>query len=158
MVRLNPKRMDLLEEYRRMIEAYNAGSRNVEAFFAALVDLAQRMDEEAQRAVAENLTEEELTVFDYLTRPGPELSEAEKEAVKQVARQLLDKLKEEYLVLDWRKRQQSRAAVRLLIADMVWQLPGVYSDDTCERKSEELYQHIYDNYRGAGESIYATTG
>jgi type I restriction enzyme R subunit len=154
MVRLNPKRLDLLEEYRQMIEAYNAGSRNVEEFFEELIDLAQRLDEEAQRSVAENLSEEELTVFDYLTRPGPDLNEEEKEAVKEVARQLLDKLKEEYLVLDWRKRQKSRAAVRVLIADMIWQLPGVYSDETCEQKSEEIYHHVYDNYRGAEENIY----
>jgi type I restriction enzyme R subunit len=154
MVRLYPKRLDLLEEYRQMIEAYNAGSRNVEEFFEELIDLAQRLDEEAQRSVAENLSEEELTVFDYLTRPGPDLNEEEKEAVKEVARQLLDKLKEEYLVLDWRKRQKSRAAVRVLIADMIWQLPGVYSDETCEQKSEEIYHHVYDNYRGAEENIY----
>ena len=155
MVRLNPRRMDLLEDYRRMIEAYNAGSRNVEEFFDELIELAQRLDEEAQRSVAENLSEEELTVFDYLTRPGPDLNEEEKEAVKQIARELLDKLKEECLVLDWRKRQQSRAAVRLLIADMVWQLPDIYSDEACERKSTELYQHMYDNYRGAEENLYA---
>jgi type I restriction enzyme R subunit len=155
MVRLNPKRLDLLEEYRQMIEAYNAGSRNVEEFFDELIDLAQRLDEEAQRSVAENMTEEELTVFDYLTRPGPDLNEEEKEEVKQIARQLLEKLKEKHLVLDWRKRQQSRAAVRVLITDMVWQLPGVYSEEMCEQKSTELYQHVYDNYRGAEENIYA---
>jgi len=155
MVRLNPKRMDFLEEYRRMIEAYNAGSRNVEAFFGELLDLAQRLDEEEQRAVSENLTEEELTVFDYLTRPGPDLSQEEKQQVKRIARELLDKLKTERLVLDWRKRQQSRAAVRVLITDMIWQLPDVYSDEMCERKSEDIYQHVYDKYRGAEENIYA---
>jgi type I restriction enzyme R subunit len=101
------------------------------------------------------MTEEELTVFDYLTRPGPDLNEEEKEEVKQIARQLLEKLKEKHLVLDWRKRQQSRAAVRVLITDMVWQLPGVYSEEMCEQKSTELYQHVYDNYRGAEENIYA---
>jgi type I restriction enzyme, R subunit len=138
-----------------MIEAYNAGSRNVEEFFEELIELAQRLDEEAQRSVAENLSEEELTVFDYLTRPGPDLNAEEKEAVKQIARELLDKLKEECLVLDWRKRQQSRAAVRLLIADMVWRLPEVYNEEMCEQKSTELYQHVYDNYRGAEENLYA---
>ncbi|MFW6116459.1 MAG: type I restriction enzyme endonuclease domain-containing protein, partial [bacterium] len=156
MVRLNPKRMDLLEQYRRMIEAYNAGSRNVEEFFEELIELAQRLDAEEQRGVAENLTEEELVVFDYLTRPGPELSEQEKEEVKRIARELLEKLKQERLVLDWRKRQQSRAAVRLLIADMVWQLPDAYDEEVCEQKSREIYQHVYDNYRGADESIYTT--
>lgn len=77
------------------------------------------------------------------------------ESKAMLARELLDKLKKERLVLDWRKRQQSRAAVRVLITDMIWQLPDVYSDEMCQRKSEDIYQHVYDNYRGAGENIYA---
>jgi type I restriction enzyme R subunit len=58
-------------------------------------------------------------------------------------------------VLDWQKRQQSRAAVRVFIEDMVWQLPEGYTKEVCLKKSAAIYQHIYDNYWGADRSIYS---
>jgi type I restriction enzyme R subunit len=144
-----------LIEFQRMIEAYNAGSRNVEELFDELIQFAQQLDAEEQRHIAENLTEEELAVFDILTRPGPDLTATEKREVKRVARELLDTLSGQKLVLDWRKRQQSRAAVQLVIRDLIWQLPRCYSDTTCQQKSAVIYQHVYDNYWGAGQSVYS---
>jgi len=155
MVRLNRSRMNYLEAFQRLIDEYNTGSRNVEEFFDRLVEFAQRLNEEEQRAIAEKLTEEELAVFDILTRPDLSLTEREKQAVKQVAHDLLETLKREKLVLDWRKRQQSRAAVRVLIEELIWQLPKRYTDEMCQQKSTQIYQHIYDNYWGPGQSIYA---
>ena len=155
MVRLNRSRMNYLEEFQRIVDEYNAGSRNVEEFFNALVEFAQRLNQEEQRAIAEKLTEEELAVFDILTRPALKLTAQEKQKVKRVARDLLEKLKREKLVLDWRKRQQSRAAVRVLIEDMIWQLPERYTDEMCRQKSAQIYQHIYDNYWGLERNIYA---
>jgi len=155
MVRLNRSRLNYLEEFQGLIDEYNAGSRNVEEFFDKLIEFAQRLDEEEQRAIAETLSEEELAVFDILTRPEPGLKEKEKLGVKRIARDLLGTLKREKLVLDWRKRQQSRAAVRLVIEDMIWRLPERYTDKMCHRKSAQIYQHVYDNYWGAGRSIYA---
>ena len=157
LVRLNRNRMSLLEEFQRMIAEYNAGSRNVEVFFNDLVDLAQRLNEEEQRHIAENLTEAGLAVFDILTRPGPDLTEKEKREAKRIARELLTTLSREKLVLDWRKRQQSRAAVRVAIEDTIWRLPECYTDEMCRQKSAQVYQHVYDNYWGAGQSIYAMT-
>jgi type I restriction enzyme R subunit len=155
LVRLNRSRMNYLEEFQRLIDEYNTGSRNVEDFFDALIEFAQRLNKEEQRAMAENLSEEELAVFDILTRPGPDLTEKEKLEVTRIGRELLDTLKREKLVLDWRKRQQSRAAVRVFIEDMIWKLPERYTDKICQRKSAQVYQHVYDNYWGAGRSIYA---
>jgi type I restriction enzyme, R subunit len=60
-------------------------------------------------------------------------------------------------VLDWRKRQQYRAAVRLMIEDMLdEQLPADYNTDLYYQKCDDVYEHIYDNYGGAGQNIYAT--
>jgi len=59
------------------------------------------MTEEAQRHVREHMTEEELVIFDILTRPAPELSPDERAEVKKVARELLLRLKH-LLVLNWR--------------------------------------------------------
>ena len=113
------------------------------------------MDDEEQRAIRENLTEEELAVFDYLTRPGPKLNDKEKEEVKRIARELLNTLKKEKLVLDYRKRQQSRAAVKTFIRDMVWKLPEAYDETLCQEKSDQIYQHVYDKYWGPDQSVYA---
>ncbi len=71
---------------------------------------------EIYRHVREHLSEEELTVFDILTRPGPDLAPEEREEVKKVAKQLLTKLRS-LLVLNWRQKAQARAQVRLAIED-----------------------------------------
>lgn len=154
MVSLNRSRVNYLERFQQMIEDYNSDSRNVELFFNALINFAQELGTEDQRAIAENLTEEELAIFDLLNKPEIDLSKKEEQAVKHVAQQLLDTLKREKLVLDWRKRQQSRAAVRLAIEETLDQLPETYSAEIYEQKCEQVYQHIYDAYQGQGRSIY----
>jgi len=53
------------------------------------------------------LTEEELALFDLLTKPDPKLTKKQEVEVKKVAQGLLTKLKREKLVLDWRKKQQT---------------------------------------------------
>lgn len=50
-------------------------------------------------------------IFD-LTKPEVTLTKGEEGQVKKVARSLLETLKNEKLVLDWKKRQTTRAAVR----------------------------------------------
>ena len=118
--------------------------------------LAQELNAEEQRHVAEQLSEEELAVFDLLTRPNMELSEKEKDEVKKVARGLLETLKHEKLVLDWRKKQQARAQVLLTVRKLLDEgLPRSYTPALYERKCDEVYQHIYDSYFGQGRSIYA---
>jgi type I restriction enzyme R subunit len=51
-----------------LIESYNAGSRNIEELFEELLKLSRNLTEEQQRHVRENMTEEELVIFDILTR------------------------------------------------------------------------------------------
>jgi type I restriction enzyme R subunit len=156
MVRLNRTRMDYLERFQTMIDAYNAGSLNAEEFFQQLVDFAHSLNEEEQRGVGEQLNEEELALFDLLTKPQIDMSAADREKVKATARALLSTLKESKLVLDWRKRQQARADVRVTIEKMLDQgLPRVYTPELFEQKTTAVFQHVYDAYYGAGRSVYA---
>ena len=84
------------------------------------------------------------------------LTEKEKNLVNKVARDLLTTLKAEKLVLDWRKRQQSRAEVIVTIGKILDKgLPEKYTGDVYHQKCEIVYQHIYDSYLGEGRSIYA---
>jgi len=67
MLRLKKSRMNYLEKFQQMIDGYNSGSRNVEIFFADLVEFAQELNIEDKRAISEKLTEEKLVSFDLLT-------------------------------------------------------------------------------------------
>jgi type I restriction enzyme, R subunit len=155
MVKLNRTRIDFLEEFQKMIDEYNAGSSNVEAFFAKLMAFTKKLNEEEKRGIAENLTEEELVIFDLLTRPEINLTKQEKNAVKNVAKSLLSKLKQEKLVLDWRKQQTTRAMVYTTIKDILDKLPRAYSKELYEQKCDAVYQHFYEAYVGQGKSVYA---
>lgn len=155
MVRLNKSRVNYWERFQKLIDEYNAGCHNIETFFSSLVDFAQELNVEDKRAIAEQLNEEELAIFDLLTKPDVTLTRKEEQEVKKVARDLLETLKRQKLVLDWRKRQQSRAAVKLAIEEILDRLPQNYSSDLYERKCQAVYQHVYDSYYGQGRSIYA---
>jgi type I restriction enzyme R subunit len=154
LVRLNKTRTDYLEKFQQMIDEYNAGSLNVEQFYQQLVTFAQELNEEEKRHIAEELSEEELVMFDLLTKPEPKLTKKQDVEVKTVARELLDTLKKEKLVLDWRKKQQSRAAVRLSIEQMLDRLPDLYTPELYRVKCEVVYQHVYDSYYGQGLGTY----
>ena len=157
MIRLNGTRMDYQEKFERMIVEYNEGTVDAARVWERLVALVEELNEEDQRAIAEQLSEEELTVFDLLTRPvlpEHELTDEEIDEVKAVSKKLLDTLKQEKLVLDWRKRQQSRAAVRLTVDEILDQLPDCYTPQIYYQKCEDVYQHIYDSYYGEDDSIY----
>jgi type I restriction enzyme R subunit len=154
MVRLNHTRIDFLQEFQKMIDEYNSGAANIETWFAKLTAFAQKLSEEEKRGIAEQLTEEELAIFDLLTKPEIALTEAEEREVKKVAKQLLQTLKREKLVLDWRKRQATRAAVRVTIETVLDELPRTYTPDLYQQKCETVYQHVFDSYSGQGSSLY----
>lgn len=155
MLRLNKTRSSFLEKFQELISEYNSGTINIEEFFKRLIEFAKGLNEEDKRAIAETLTEEELAIFDLLYKP--DLIPKEKEKVKKVAKDLLDKLKKEKLVLDWRKRQQTRADVMRTIEIILDEgLPEEsYPKDIYEEKCTLVYQHVYDSYYGQEKSIYA---
>ena len=155
MVRLNRTRMDYQERFEQIIAEYNA-ARDVDVWFEQLIAFTEELNEEEQRTIAEQLTEEQLAVFDLLTRPEIDLTESERDKVKAISKQLLETLKEGKLVLDWRKRQQSRAAVKLTVLQILRELRECYTQEMYDQKREAVYQHIYESYHGNGNSIYGT--
>ncbi len=155
MVRLNRTRADYLEKFQILIDAYNNGSRNIEEIFKELLALSKVLTEEQARHVREHLSEEELTIFDILTRPGPQLTTEERAEVKKVAQLLLERLKK-LLVLDWRQRGAARARVRLQIEDILDEgLPRAYSKELYESKVSAVFEHMYESYMGDGKSVYS---
>lgn len=154
MVRLNPTRADYLEKFQALIDGYNSGSRNIEEIFKELLALSQVLTEEQTRHVREHMSEEELTIFDILTRPAPDLTTLEREEVKKIAHQLLEKL-HKLLVLGWRQRVSTRARVKIEIENALDEgLPRAYSKDLYEKKCAAVFEHVYQSYQGEGLSVY----
>lgn len=83
LVRLNRTRTDYLTKLEELIESYNSGSRNIEEPFAELLALSRNLNEEQERHVREHLSEEELVIFDILTRPAPALSAGERAELRR---------------------------------------------------------------------------
>jgi type I restriction enzyme R subunit len=154
LVRLNRTRADYLTKFEELIESYNAGSRNIEELFKELLALSRTLNEEQQRHVRESLSEEELVVFDILTRPAPGLSTEERAEVKKVAKELLEKLKQ-LLVLNWRQKATARSQIKLAIEDLLDQgLPRAYTPDLYKQKCSAVFEHFYEAYGDRGASIY----
>ena len=82
-----------------------------------------------------------------------ELTKEEEQEVKKVGREML-----ETLVLDWRKRQQTRAAVDVAINDFLDQLPEKFDSGKFEEKCTVVFQLVFDGYFGEGESVYPKAG
>jgi type I restriction enzyme R subunit len=154
LVRLNPLRVDLVERFEKLVADYNAGSLNTEAFFQELLKFGETLTQEEARSLSEGLSEEQLAIFDLLMRPAPELSGDEKTQVKRVAEELLAILKRGKIVLDWRKEQSTRAAVRVAVEETLDRLPEKFTRQLYAQKCDAVYQHVFDSYWDDGHSAY----
>uniref|UniRef100_UPI00262F5203 type I restriction endonuclease subunit R n=1 Tax=Propionivibrio sp. TaxID=2212460 RepID=UPI00262F5203 len=155
MIRLNRTRADFAEKFEALIESYNAGSRNIEELFEELVKLSNSLNDEQERHVRENMSEEELVIFDILTRPAPELSGEERAEVKKVARELLTRLKD-LLVLNWRQKAAARSQLKLTIEDTLDSgLPRAYTPELYNQKCSAVFEHVYESYPERDAGVYA---
>jgi type I restriction enzyme R subunit len=154
LVRLNRTRADFAEKFEALIESYNAGSRSIEQLFEELLKLSNSLDDEQERHVRENLTEEELVIFDILTRPAPELTTDERTEVKKVVRDLLTRLKD-LLVLNWRQKSAARSALKLAIEDTLDAgLPRAYAPEMYRQKCSAVFEHVYESYPERDAGVY----
>jgi len=155
MIRLNRTRADFAEKFEALIESYNAGSRSIEQLFDELVRLSNSLTDEQQRHVRENVSEEELVIFDILTRPAPDLTPEERAEVKKVARELLDRLKA-LLVLNWRQKSTARSQLKLTIEDTLdTGLPRAYTPELYNLKCSAVFEHVYESYPERNAGVYA---
>ncbi len=144
MVTINKSRLTFVKKLDAIIKKYNTETHDVDALMAELVDLARELSEEEERAAKENLTEEELAVFDILKKD--DLNPDEIEQVKKVAKEMLSKLKAEKLTKDWREFEQTRAGVKSAISEYVYTLPDpTYSELECENIVSPLYNFMYEH-------------
>ncbi|MGC6371269.1 type I restriction endonuclease subunit R [Pseudomonas sp. S2.OTC.A_B10] len=156
MIQLNRTRADFAEKFEALIESYNAGSRSIEELYQELLDLSNNLNQEQERHVRENVTEEELVIFDILTRPAPDLSSEERTAVKKAARELLARLKE-LLVINWRQKSTARSQLKLAIEDTLdLGLPRAYTPELYNLKCSAVFEHVYESYPERNSGVYTS--
>lgn len=156
MIQLNRTRADFAEKFEALIESYNAGSRSIEELYQELLDLSNNLNQEQERHVRENVTEEELVIFDILTRPAPDLSPEERTAVKKAARELLARLKE-LLVINWRQKSTARSQLKLAIEDTLdLGLPRAYTPELYNLKCSAVFEHVYESYPERNSGVYTS--
>jgi type I restriction enzyme R subunit len=147
MVEQNRTRMDFKERYEEMIERYNNYSISMDMQLEELFNFVKDLDEEDTRHVKENLSEGQLAVFDIITHNEKiELTAKERNKIKEGIGELLEKLEQEKLVMDWQKQQRRISAVKVTIKEELHAcLPDKYGrrlfSQTCSEVFDYVLQH-----------------
>jgi len=151
----NPTRYDLVQRIEDLIAEYNAGSINIDEYLRRLIELSKTLTDEEQRAAREDLNEEELAIFDLLTKPDPILTDDERAVVKASAKRLLTHLHDR-LVLDWRRKAATTADVHSTIGRMLDQdLPAdPYPPELFDAKVQAVFDHVLSAYGDDGSTVY----
>jgi len=130
------------KKFQKLVSEYNTGSKAADDFLHDLLDFVGELNNEERRGLRENLSEEELAIFDILTQPDPELNPQERQFVKA----MLARLKADKLILDGRLRERAKAAVRVAIEESLDKLPPVYGDELWGGKVGRTYQWVFERY------------
>jgi type I restriction enzyme R subunit len=150
MMQDNPVRVDYYERYQEIIEAYNSGKEYaaVKEIFDQLVRFLADLNEEEKRAMREELSEEELAVFDLLGR-DKKISDKEKAELKAIAKALLAQLKErEFKVIQWAEKEQTASEVKKVITDYLFMnLPHpAFDESDVSTRSGALFEFFKSRY------------
>ncbi len=146
MLRHNPERMDFYRRYQEIVADYNREKdrATVEETFARLTSLAESLDEEQRRAVAEGLTEDELALFDLLMKD--DIAKTQREKLKQASRELLAKLQELLATMkQWTQNESTQADVEVFILDQLYAaLPHPpFNDEDTQRLAARVYEYVW---------------
>lgn len=146
MLKRNTTRGNFAEMFKNIIDNYNAGGSSNDDFFEKLIKFMEKLKEEEERHIKEDLSEEELEIFDLLRKE--KLSAAEEKKVKLAAKMLYDTLvkkKEELFVVGWHNDPQPKEKVKKeIITVLNSYLPECYERDIFTQKSNVVYEHIID--------------
>ena len=154
-VRKNPTVVYLADRLRQLIADYNAGTHNTEEHLRRLAQLHGALDDHQKRIIEEGLSEAEMAIFSLLTESVPNLTDREVRKVRVAAQKLLKQI-ENVLVLDWKKKEKQKSALRVAIRNMfIHELPEAYESSTYQGKRQDIYEHVYASYVEKGESVYS---
>lgn len=146
MLNQNVTRSKFSEMYKSIIDRYNAGGSENEDFYEELLKFVEKMKEEEERHIRENLSEEELELFDLLKKD--KLTKAEEQQVKLAAKKLYETLlekKSNLLIVDWYKDEQPKMKVQAVVQDILDDtLPKSYDRIIFKHKLDVVFNHIID--------------
>ena len=154
MIDQNPTRVDLHERYQEIVTEYNKDKDAVEVqkVFEDLFRFSDGLDQEQRRYLREGLdNEDQLAVFDLLQKES--LTRPEREQIKEVAKELLEKLLTGKLQIDhWREKATAQAQVKAeIIKHLFVSLPGSgYADHEISTKADLIFAHLYQTGIGMG--------
>jgi type I restriction enzyme R subunit len=146
MLRRNVTRTDFAERFRNIIDAYNAGGSQTDDFYEKILKFMDELRAEEERHIKEDLSEEELEIFDLLRKE--KLTKNEEKRVKLAAKELYSSLmakKAELFIVGWQNDAKPKERVRSAIINCLNNaLPESYDRDIFAAKSNLIYQHIVD--------------
>jgi type I restriction enzyme R subunit len=141
----NPRRLNFEVKYREIVAAYNLDKdrATIEKTFIEFMTMCAGLDDEQRRAAREQLSEDELAIFDLLEKKN--LSGTERERIKQSSRHLLAELRRIIAPLDqWTEKEQTQAEVETTILDRVFELPDPpYTEADKDALARLLYEHVW---------------
>jgi len=147
MMKTNSTRAAFVERLQAIIDAYNSGASSTEDYHEQLTLFTEGMKEEDERHVREGLSEDELEIFDLLSKPN--LTKKEKQAVKLAAKHLLKTLTTNHpklLVQAWWKHSQTKENVRNELSRVLSQdLPTpCYDRALFEKKANNVFDLVFE--------------
>lgn len=147
MINKNCGRIKFSERFKGIIDRYNAGGSENEDYYELLLQLIKDMKKESERPNEMGLTEEELEIFDLLTK-GKKLTTAEEQKVILSAKNLFQRLsssRNSLFVADWYKDEQPKAKVKDVIMEALdADLPDSYGKEVFNAKTDLLLNHFID--------------
>lgn len=152
MIGLNKLREHLLESFNDLVEEYNNGL-DIDKYFENLKSFHEKLNEESKRAVQEQLSEEQLAIYDIIINNG-KYSQNKKYQIKQAVMDMLEVMKREKLVADWRKNMRQRAKVMVAITDSISSLFDANTSTVISQVTSEIFNHFYEQYNDAGNNAY----
>lgn len=146
LINQNITRVNFADRLQQIINEYNSGSLSVENYFEELVDFSKKLRDEENRHIRENLSNDELELFDLIRQTNKNLTKKEVQLVKLAARDLLKKLievKDQLFVPDWYKFDPTRLNVLSFVKQNLNQyLPQSYLPPIFDQTCDVIVNHL----------------
>jgi type I restriction enzyme R subunit len=142
----NVTRATFAERFKAIIDKYNSGGSLTEDYYNDLIDFVDNLKVEDTRHIELGLTDAELELFDLIKKQ--KLTKKEEQDVKNAAKHLLKRLKEEQpvvLVQDWFKDTATKMKVKVAIEEVLDNdLPQEsYGRIEFAAVCNKIYEHVY---------------
>jgi type I restriction enzyme R subunit len=123
-MRINPYRYkSLYKKLNELIEKYNVKVLETAEIIEKLIEIAKELKEKMKEVEKLDLTEEELAFYDMLLNEG--IFENEQE-VKEIAKEIIEKLGYYVKSVDWNKKEIIKAKIRKALKDVLMEKINSY--------------------------------